>query len=72
MLVQGAKRGKRNSNPIFYLGGDLTKISKLQAAAEHDDAHSCALYYASYYASFFILLAPAVGSAEWGDLLYIY
>ncbi len=72
MPVQRAKRGKRNSNPIFYLGGDLNKISKLQAAAEHEDARSCALYYASYYASFFVLLAPAVGSANWGDLLYIY
>jgi hypothetical protein len=54
------------------LGGDLNKISKLQAAAEHDDARSCTLYYASYYAFFFVLLAPAVGSANWGDLLYIY
>ena len=45
---------------FFYLGGDLNKISKLQEAAEHDDARSCALYYASYYASSFVLLAPAV------------
>jgi hypothetical protein len=55
MPVQGAKRGKRNSNPIFLFGGDLNKVSKLQAAAEHDDARSCTLYYATYYAFSFVL-----------------
>ena len=52
---------------LFLFGSDLNKVSKLQAAAEHDDAHSCALYYATYYAFSFVLLAPAVlGSASWG------
>ena len=73
MPVQGAKRGKRNSNPIFLFGGDLDKVSKLQAAAEHDDARSSTLYYATYYAFSFVLLALAVlGSASWGKLLYVY
>jgi hypothetical protein len=60
MPVQGAKRGKRDSTQFFLFGGDLNKINKFQAAAEHGDARSCALYYASYYASSFVLLAPAV------------
>jgi hypothetical protein len=72
-LYKEQREAKGILTQFFLFGGDLNKVSKLQAAAEHDDARSCALYYASYYAFSFVLLAPAVlGSASWGKLLYIY
>ena len=72
-LYKEQREAKGILTQFFYLGGDLNKISKLQASAEHDDARSCTLYYATYYAFSFVLLAPAVlGSASWGKLLYVY
>jgi hypothetical protein len=59
-LYKEQREAKEILPKFFLFGGDLNKVNKFQAAAEHGDARSCALYYASCYASSFVLLAPAV------------
>jgi hypothetical protein len=44
------QRETKDPIPELYGLGRLNKINKLQAAAEHEDARCCALYYAFYYA----------------------
>ena len=44
-----AKRDKRPYSRTLWSGA-IKQINKLQAAAEHEDARCCALYYAFYYA----------------------
>jgi hypothetical protein len=58
-------KGQREATGIltqFFIWGQFKyKVSKFQAAVEHNDASSCTLY----YAFFVLLLAPAVlGSAN--------
>jgi hypothetical protein len=64
-LYKGQREATGILTPIFLFEGNLNKVSKFQAAAEHDDARSCTLYYALYNAFFVLLLAPALlGSAN--------